>query len=106
MGVLLIISGYYIHMQQPELVLLSFCSFVVVYQSTQGSCLYIYIAEIVVNEVSMGLSLLTMMMSMTVQSMFSTYLINGNLGLDILFYLLGLFQLVPVIFFTLYMHET
>lgn len=34
MGLLLVVSGYYIHMQQPELVLLSFCSFVVIYQST------------------------------------------------------------------------
>lgn len=31
MGVLLIMSGYYIHINQPELVLLSFCTFVVVY---------------------------------------------------------------------------
>jgi len=66
MGVLLCISGYYIHLNQPELVLLSFCSFVVVYQATQGSCMYIYIAEIVVNELAMGLALLCMMLTMTV----------------------------------------
>lgn len=91
MGVLLCISGYYIHVNQPELVLLSFCSFVVIYQATQGSCMYIYVAEIVVNEVAMGLSLLCMMLTMTVQSLFSTYLINGKLGLDVVFYGLGIF---------------
>jgi hypothetical protein len=91
MGVLLGMSGYYIHIDQPELVLLSFCSFVIVYQASQGSCLFIYIAEIVVNEVAMGLALFTLMLAMTIQSMFSTYLINSKMGLDFLFYSLGLF---------------
>ena len=34
MGCILIVSGYFVYMNQPELVLLSFCSFVAVYQST------------------------------------------------------------------------
>ena len=106
MGVLLCISGYYIHANQPELVLLSFCSFVVIYQATQGSCMYIYVAEIVVNEVAMGLSLLCMMLSMTVQSLFSTYLINGKLGLDVVFYGLGIFQMIPVVYFWFNLKET
>ena len=106
MGALLVVSGFYIRANQPELVLLSFCSFVVVYQATQGSCLYIYVGEIVANEQAMGLALLTMMVTMTVQSLVSTYLINGSLGLDLIFYFLGLFQLIPVVYFGLFMHET
>lgn len=66
MGVLLIMSGYYIHIDQPELVLLTFCTFVAIYQASQGSCLYIYLAEIVVNEVAMGLALFTLMLMMTI----------------------------------------
>lgn len=34
MSVLLIMSGYYMHINQPELVLLSLCSFVAVYQAS------------------------------------------------------------------------
>ena len=62
--------------------------------------------EIVTNEQAMGLSLLTMMVTMTVQSLVSTYLINGSLGLDVIFYSLGLFQLIPVVYFGLFMKET
>jgi len=68
--------------------------------------MYIYVAEIVVNEVAMGLSLLCMMLSMTVQSLFSTYLINGKLGLDVVFYGLGIFQLIPVVYFWFNLKET
>ena len=106
MGVLLMTSGYYIHINQPELVLLSFCSFVVVYQASQGSCMFIYVAEIVVNEVAMGLSLFSLMLAMTIQSMFSTYLINSKMGLDVLFYVLGLIQLVPFLYFAICLRET
>ena len=106
MGVLMIMSGYYIHINQPELVLLSFCTFVVVYQASQGSCLWIYVAEIVVNEVAMGLALFTLMLAMTIQSMFSTYMINMKWGLDVLFYSLGLIQLIPFFYFLIFMKET
>lgn len=106
MGVLLVMSGYYIHINQPELVLLTFCSFVVIYQASQGSCMFIYVAEIVVNEVAMGLSLFSLMLTMTIQSMFSTCLINSKMGLDVLFYILGLLQLVPFLYFALCLKET
>ena len=78
----------------------------VVYQASQGSCLFIYVAEIVVNEVAMGLSLFSLMLTMTIQSMFSTCLINAKMGLDVLFYILGLFQLVPFLYFALCLKET
>ena len=38
--------------------------------------------------------------------MFSTYLINSKMGLDVLFYILGLFQLVPFVYFAFCMKET
>ena len=66
MGILLCLSGYFIHVNEPELVLLSFCSFVVVYQGSQGSAYFIYVTEIVVNEVAMGLALFTCMLTMTI----------------------------------------
>lgn len=106
MGVLLIMSGYYIHINQLELVLLTFCSFVVIYQASQGSCMFIYVAEIVVNEVAMGLSLFSLMLTMTIQSMFSTCLINSKMGLDVLFYILGAFQFLPFLYFALFLKET
>lgn len=105
MGVLLIMSGYYIKINQPELVLLGFCTFVVIYQSTQGSCLFIYLSEIVVNEVAYGLALFTLMLSMTIQSMFATIIIS-KVGLDVIFYSLGLFQLLPVTIFVFFLKET
>ena len=86
--------------------LLTFCTFVVIYQSTQGSGLFVYVSEIVVNEVAYGLALFTLMLSMTFQSMFATLLINNKWGLDVVFYGLGLFQLLPVIIFTFFMKET
>jgi len=106
MGVLLVMSGYYIRINQPELVLLSFCTFVVIYQSTQGSGLFVYVSEIVVNEVAYGLALFTLMLTMTFQSMFATLLINNKWGLDIVFYALGLFQLLPVTLFVFGLKET
>lgn len=68
--------------------------------------MFIYVAEIVVNEVAMGLALFSLMLAMTVQSMFSTYMINYKYGLDVILYIIGLFQMVPAIYFMLYMRET
>jgi len=68
--------------------------------------MFIYVAEIVVTEVAMGLSLFSLMLTMTIQSMFSTCLINSKLGLDGLFYVLGLMQLIPFVYFALCLKET
>lgn len=106
MGAILGVSGYFVYMNQLELLLLSFCTFCAVYQATQGSCLFIYVAEIVVNEVAMGLALFSLMLAMTIQSMFSTYMINCKCGLDVILYLIGLFQLVPAVYFYFFMRET
>lgn len=54
----------------------------------------------------MGLALFTLMLAMTIQSMFSTYLINSKWGLDVLFYSLGLIQLIPFFYFLIFMKET
>jgi hypothetical protein len=86
-------------------VLLGFCTFVVIYQATQGSCLWIYLSEIVVNEVAMGLALFTLMITMTIQSCFAPLIIS-KCGLDVIFYALGIFQAVPVIVFTFFLKET
>lgn len=106
MGCVLVISGYFYYMNQPEFVLFGFCTFAAVYQSTQGSCLFIYVAEIVVNEIAMGLALFSLMIAMTMQSMLSTYMINYKYGLDVILYILGAFQMVPAIYFYLYMRDT
>lgn len=106
MGAVLIVSGYFVYIDQPELVLFGFCTFVAVYQSTQGSCLFIYVAEIVVNEIAMGLALFSLMLAMTAQSMLSTYMINYKYGLDVILYMLGAIQLVPATYFFLYMRDT
>jgi len=54
----------------------------------------------------MGLALFTLMLSMTLQSMFSTYLINSKMGLDSLFYLIGSLQGVAFVVFALWLKET
>ena len=106
MGMILCLSGYLMSLKQPDLVLYSLCSFVAVYQSTQGSCLFIYVAEIVVNEIAMGLALFSLMLAQTIHSMCSTYMINCKYGLDVILYAFGIFQLVPALYFTLCMRET
>ena len=55
MGALLMLTGYFIRIMQVELVLLTICSHIVVYQATQGAIMFIYIAEVATNDGILGL---------------------------------------------------
>ena len=55
MGTLLLLTGFFIRIQQVELVLLALCSHIVVYQATHGSAMFIYIAEIANHDGILGM---------------------------------------------------
>ena len=55
MGALLMLTGYFIRIMQVELVLLTICSHIDVYQATQGAIMFIYIAEVATYDGILGL---------------------------------------------------
>lgn len=106
MAVLHFATGYWVHKKQAELVLLSMCTLIIVYQATQGSILLIYIAEISTSDAILGICVFTTMVCTTIQSMTSTMLMSGTLGIDGLFFSLGAIQVVAFFFFTFFLKET
>jgi len=89
MAVLMLMCGLYCDQKKHDLVLLCICLFVFVFQCTQGSAIFIYIAEVVSSDSVMGLCLFTLMFGLTTQSMSATYVFNSKLGINGMFYLLG-----------------
>ena len=65
MAVCLFAAAFFIQKKQADLVLLFTCSFIIIFQATQGTVIFIYIAEIVASEVAMGLALFTLMICLT-----------------------------------------
>lgn len=63
--------------------------FIIIYQATVGSVLFVYIAEIVTSDATMGLVVFTLMFLLTIQSCTTTLLINSPLGIDGISYALG-----------------
>lgn len=106
MAALCTLTGYFIRQKQVELVLLAVCSHIVVYQATQGAAMFIYIAEIANHDGLLGLCIFMQMVSTTLQSMSATWLMNGVLGVDGLFFVLAVIQVIAVICFTFFMKET
>jgi hypothetical protein len=62
MAVLLFAVAYYIDVKRSELVLINLCAFIIVYQATQGSAFWIYVAEIVSSDSVMGICLFCQML--------------------------------------------
>jgi len=55
-----------------------------------GSMFFIYVSEVVSSDSVMGLCIFTIQFCMTLQSMTTVWLLNSKLGVDGLFYLLGI----------------
>ena len=54
----------------------------------------------------MGICLFTLMIMMTLQMMTATLLINNKIGIDFLFYMLGIVQFIGFFIFVIFMKET
>jgi len=65
----------------------------------------IYIAEIARSDSVLGICLFCNMMGTTIQSLFSTLIMNSSLGIHGLFYTLAGIQLVAVTIFLTFMQE-
>ena len=68
--------------------------------------MFIYIAEIANHDGLLGICVFIQMIFTTLQSMTSTYLMNGVLGVDGLFFVLGFIQVVAVILLSIFLKET
>ena len=76
MCVLMFLTGFYVDMHKHDLALVCILLFIIVFQCTQGTAIFIYTSEIVSSDSVMGLGLFAMMFGLTVQSMGITYLMN------------------------------
>jgi hypothetical protein len=106
MAALLTLTGYFIRINEVELVLLTICSHIIVYQATQGAVMFIYIAEIANHDGILGLCVFVQMVFATLQSMSTTALMSGALGVDGLFFVLGVVQVIALVCFSVFMKET
>jgi hypothetical protein len=106
MAVLLLMVAHFIDAKQPELVLINLCAFIIVYQMTQGSAFWIYVAEIVSSDSVMGICLFCQMLMLNAQSMTTIYLMSSSVGVNGLFYILGAFNIVAFFVFTMFLKET
>lgn len=59
MGALLLMSGYYIHTLKHDLCLLCILIYIMIFQMTTGSLLFIYVSEVVSSDSVMGLCIFT-----------------------------------------------
>lgn len=106
MAVLLFATAYFVQIRQAELVLLTMSSFVVVFQATQGTIIWVYISEVVSSEAAMGLALFTLMMCLTIQSMTGPLIISSKLGIDGMFFCLGCIHVAAFLLFSMFLQET
>ena len=106
MCVLMFLTGFYVDMKKHDLALVCILLFIVVFQCTQGTAIFIYISEIVSSDSVMGLCLFAMMFGLTVQSMAFTQIMNSKLGVNGLFYVLGACQIIAFVVLSIFMKET
>lgn len=106
MAALLFISAYFTQIKNVDLVLWTLCAFIIVFQATQGTVIFIYISEIVCSEAAMGLALFVLMICLTVQSMFGPLIYTSKLGIDGMFFALGLIHVAAFTMFFFFLKET
>ena len=106
MAVQLFFVGHFIDTKQPELALMNMCAFLVVYQSTEGPAFWVYIGDVVSSDSVIGICLFFQQILLNAQSMGTIYLINSPVGVNGLFYLLGIVQVAAFFLFTFFLKET
>jgi len=90
MGILMFLTGYFVQIKQHDPALICILLFILIFQCTQGSALFVYIAEVCDSDSVMGLCLFILMFGLTLQSMFTTCLLNSKLGVTGMFFVLGI----------------
>lgn len=65
-----------------------------------------YIAEVSESDSVMGMCLFVLMFGLTVQSMFTTCLLNSKIGIVGMFFVLGFIQVAAFTFLNFFMKET
>ena len=88
------------------MVLSTICAFIVVFQATQGTVVFIYVSEIVTSEAAMGLALFSLMICLTIQSMITPLIMSSKIGIDGMFFGLGLIHMTAMVTFTFLLKET
>ena len=106
MGVLMFLTGYCVQTKQHDPALSCILMFILIFQCTQGSALFVYIAEVSDSDSVMGMCLFVLMFGLTVQSMFTTCLLNSKLGVVGMFFVLGFVQVAAFTFLNFFMKET
>ena len=106
MCALLFLMANYVEQKLHDHTLVCILIFILVFQMTQGSALFVYIAEVSDSDSIPGLCLFILMFGMTLQSFFTTSLLNSKLGLSGMFLVLGLIQVVAVSVLYFFMKET
>lgn len=106
MCVLMLLAGHFVESKMHDSALLCILFLLAIFQATQGSALFVYITEICDSDSVMGLCLFILMFGLTFQSMFTTCLLNSKLGVNGMFYVLGIVQMIAVVVLSLFMRET
>lgn len=89
MGILMFLTSFYVHHLNHDSALMCILLFIALFQCTQGSALFVYIAEVCESDSVMGICLFITMFGLTFQSLFATVLLNSKIGVAGCFCVLG-----------------
>jgi hypothetical protein len=106
MCVLMFMTGNYVENKHHDHALGCILVFILVFQMSQGSALFIYIAEVSNGDSVMGMCLFCLMFGLTLQSFSTTFLLNSKIGVSGMFYILGFVQVFAVTILYFFMKET
>jgi hypothetical protein len=73
---------------------------------TEGPAFWVYIGDVVSSDSVIGICLFFQQILLNAQSMGTIYLINSPVGVNGLFYLLGIVQVAAFFIFTFFLKET
>lgn len=90
MGCLMFLTGYYVTRKHHDDALACICLFILLFQCTQGSGIFVYISEVCESDSVMGICLFILMFGLILQSLFATIILNSKLGVNGIFIVLGM----------------
>jgi len=100
----LLLTAGGIYQGLPIFCLILICLFTVTFQATNGGVFWVYVAEIV-EDAGIGLCVCVLMGLLFLQSVFTNMIIDG-IGVQGLFLILGLWQVLTVFVFFFWLKET
>lgn len=104
MGIFLSSTAYFVTQKNANLMLLSMCTVVLLFQASNGSGVWVYSGD-VANEVAMGVVLLVLMGLTLLQSL-TTQSITNAIGIDGFFYIFAGSQFFSIVVFYFCMKES